>query len=411
MALNLENLDAGQGVLYTFLLGITLLIQVFSKTVTSLEVLLPLYLISLSGFLFQVLFSFETIRATPGMKLFSFLMNAVLISVFIHFTAGFSPFILLFHILNILLSGIVLNTRGALLVSLTTVFCYVLSLFWAKDFTSSQLVLMVLLNCTTFFVVGGISGYLNEVLFETKEELIEVRSEKERLEWDLKQKEKLAAIGQLAAGIAHEIRNPLASISGSVELLSQQAQTEDDQKLMKIILKEISRLNGLISEFLDYAKPEKPPEEKMSLDQVLEESLQSVLLSKDLLATLKSELKLNKQIQPVIIKGYKGPMKQALLNFLINAVQSMKDQQNPELIIQLTTDENLASLTLIDNGCGMSEETATRIFEPFFTTKAKGTGLGLAMTHKILTLHSAQVSVESKVGFGSRFMIQFPLAS
>ncbi len=407
----LEHLEKSHIFLFGILLAITVLIQTLSRTVTSPDILYGLYTVALAGFAFYFGLDLTSFSRHPFAQKLAFTLNSIFITIFLYYTANFSPFLVLLYVLNIMFSGFIVGLSGAVLVSLTSIIGYLVPLFLVRDLSHVQIVMVATLNSMTFLVVGIISGYLNEVLFDTKKELIVTRSEKERLEWDLKQKEKLAAIGQLAAGIAHEIRNPLASISGSIEMLSQITASEDDQKLMRIVLKEINRLNLLITDFLDYAKPEKPPTEMVDLASLTKESLQNLRMSLQHSRELKSELSVLTEIQPAQIRGYSGPLKQVLLNFFINAVHAMKDQPTPQLKVQITSNESYINMLIEDNGSGMSEEIQQRIFEPFFTTKSKGTGLGLAMTHKILTVHSALVSVESKVGVGTRFLIQFPLVA
>lgn len=239
--------------------------------------------------------------------------------------------------------------------------------------------------------------------------LVEDVTETRKLEEDLKQKEKMAAIGTLAAGIAHEIRNPLAGMSGSVELLSVKPNTEEDQKLFKIILREIDRLNRLIGEFLDYSRPNQPLTEKINLNQVVQLVLSSLESSKDRPQNLKINLELKDNFQ---ILGSSDKLKQALLNIVINSLQAMTGVSSPELFVTLEkgTQENTVCLRIRDTGCGMSESTRVKMFEPFHTTKPKGTGLGLAITHKILESHQAQISVSSEVGQGTEFQLIFPCA-
>ncbi|MBX3040644.1 MAG: ATP-binding protein, partial [Bdellovibrionaceae bacterium] len=233
------------------------------------------------------------------------------------------------------------------------------------------------------------------------EDLTKVR----HLEGNLRQAEKMAAVGQLAAGIAHEIRNPLSGISGSVELLSQNATDEDDKKLMKIILREIDRLNLLISEFLDYARPEAPPVDPVDLVPVLQEVLDSVSLSKG----VRKETETVRSFPiKAVIAGKSEKLKQAFLNILINSHQAMENTLRPVLEVSIAEEENQTVVRIRDNGSGMKESTLKRIFEPFHTTKTKGTGLGLAITHKILEGHGARIFVESEEGRGTEFKLVFP---
>ncbi len=233
------------------------------------------------------------------------------------------------------------------------------------------------------------------------EDLTNVR----RLEWGLRQAEKMAAVGGLAAGIAHEIRNPLASISGSVELLSQTTANEDDRKLMKIVLREIDRLNHLITEFLDFSRPEEPPTEPVDLVPILQEVVDSLATAKGLRQDLERV-----RVLPMkaMILGRSEKLKQAFLNIILNSAQAMENTLRPLLEVQCEDVEGQIHVRIRDNGCGMSEATRKRMFEPFHTTKAKGTGLGLAVTHKILEGHAAQIFVESEIGQGTEFHLVFP---
>lgn len=237
--------------------------------------------------------------------------------------------------------------------------------------------------------------------------LIEDLTELRRLEYSTRQNEKLAAIGGLAAGIAHEIRNPLAGISGSIELLSQNANSDDDRKLMKIILREIDRLNNLITEFLDYSRPEVPPTTTVNLTDLLNEVMDSLAMNKQ----LRQDVQVQRQLDSgIMILGHSDKLRQAFLNIVINSFQAMQEVPQASLFIGLEKVDGLAKVKIKDSGVGMSEQTRKRMFEPFHTTKSKGTGLGLAVTHKILEGHKAQIFVESEKGVGTEFVLHFPLA-
>ncbi len=230
-------------------------------------------------------------------------------------------------------------------------------------------------------------------------------TELRRLEFQSKQNEKLAAVGTLAAGMAHEIRNPLAGISGSIQLLSQDTADETQKKLMKIVLKEIDRLNALITEFLDYAKPEKAPDAAVNLRQVIEEVTLHTQRHPDLTADFKWKIDLS----DARVLGFGEKLKQAFLNIIINSIQALKGKPAPAIDVSLKTESGFAVFKVKDNGSGMSAATREKMFEPFHTTKSKGTGLGLAITHKILEMHQAQIEVISEPGVGTEFIIKFPL--
>lgn len=234
--------------------------------------------------------------------------------------------------------------------------------------------------------------------------LIEDLTQVKRLEFAMQQSEKLAAVGQLAAGIAHEIRNPLTGISGSIELLSQHSQTEEDRKLSRIILKEIDRLNNLITEFLDFAKPEKPPTDVIDLAQVVRETVDSLRLDQNngggkIAWTVRAPA-------GATIRAHRDKLKQAIVNIVVNSMQAVKDKPEPKIEARITELNGELELAIEDNGNGMSERTRQKMFEPFHTTKAKGTGLGLAITLKIIESHQGKIFVESQEGVGTTFSVR-----
>ena len=224
------------------------------------------------------------------------------------------------------------------------------------------------------------------------------------LEKRLRQSEKMAAIGGLAAGIAHEIRNPLAGISGSIQLLQDNdSDLDQSQKLMNIVNKEINRLNNLITEFLDFAKPEAPLEDHVDLVRLMQDVLQLTLNQHR-----ERQIPVETQFEnSVVILGNRDKLKQAFLNILVNALQAMEKTDYPKLVIQVKKVGDTAIVLIKDFGQGMEAVTKDKIFEPFHTTKTKGTGLGLAITHSIIESHGADIAVESELGVGTEFQIRF----
>ncbi len=241
--------------------------------------------------------------------------------------------------------------------------------------------------------------------------LIQDLTKIKNLERAVRQQEKLAAVGQLAAGIAHEIRNPLTSMSGSIQLLAagNSTLTTEERKLMGIVSKEMDRLNHLISEFLEYVKPTtRGKKEPVNINLILSEVLEMVKFNKDLPKDIQQTMKLEAKNW---IHGHHGKLKQAFLNIIINAYQSMSKNEKGMISAETFEDGNNHLVVEIkDTGEGIEEKTIHRIFEPFHTTKAKGTGLGLAMTYKILENHGADIQVKSKKDIGTTFLLRFPLS-
>lgn len=232
--------------------------------------------------------------------------------------------------------------------------------------------------------------------FEDVTELVKLQSR-------VQQSEKMAAIGQLAAGIAHEIRNPLASISGSVQLLQASVtENSDDQKLMKIVIKEIDRLNKLITEFLDYARPQTPKNDLVDLSSLVIELVEAIKLdgtAKD----VEFILRLEPHVQ---IQGNRDKLKQAIWNIVINGLQAMDGKPRRKMELQLKVAPEI-QLLIKDYGMGIKPEQLHKIFEPFHTTKTKGTGLGLAIVHSIFETHGAHVDVHSHYGEWTEFSVTF----
>lgn len=229
-----------------------------------------------------------------------------------------------------------------------------------------------------------------------------------RLEFAMRQSEKMAAVGQLAAGIAHEIRNPLASMSGSIQMLDAAFPNEqaEEKKLMRIALREIDRLNNLITEFLDFVRPQVMKDDPVDINSVLREVLEMAKLNTSLRTEVRQVLDLK---ATRAIPGHRDKLKQAVLNIVMNAYQAMSDSKEP--IIEVTSEDrgDAVIVTIRDHGCGIDEVGLRRIFEPFHTTKPKGTGLGLAITHKIIENHSGRIYVESSKGVGTEFTLEFKI--
>ena len=235
---------------------------------------------------------------------------------------------------------------------------------------------------------------------------LEDNTKQKQLEERIRQKETMAAIGQLSAGLAHEIRNPLASISGSLQMFSELDLDETHQRLLLIVLKEFDRLNDLVTEFLDFARYEKTSEDLIKINSLVNDTLNSV--SSEIKKKVFHEFDFQSQ---ETIKGHYDKLKQALLNILLNAYQAMKKTPKPRLKISTYDKGEEIILKIEDNGCGMTKESQQKLFEPFYTTKAKGTGLGMAICHKVLTHHGVEIFVKSKENTGTSFYLHFKKAS
>lgn len=220
--------------------------------------------------------------------------------------------------------------------------------------------------------------------------------------------EKFSVIGELAAGIAHEVRNPLTSIKGFLQLLDKKFSLDDQiHNYINIMLEEIKRINHIISEFLLLARPTVPIKRQVNIHDVLVEIL---LLSEGelLLKNIALEQKFDDNCPPVIVDVEQ--IKQVFLNLVTNAIAAMPEKGMITLTSKYVQSEMVVRLYFTDNGIGIDPAKLDMIFDPFFTTKEEGTGLGLTVSYRIIENHGGKLKVLSTPGTGSTFIISLPVA-
>ena len=220
--------------------------------------------------------------------------------------------------------------------------------------------------------------------------------------------EKLAAIGRIAAHIAHEIRNPLVTMGGYATriqmLIKNSGNTKDIQKATEIILKETERLENFLFNVMDLTKP---PELIMKLNDINKVITDTVGLLRNFFQERKIHIEENLDPEIPLLKSDFNQMKQAILNLLQNAI----DATPPDGKIEITTSCNSKNviLTVKDDGSGVADSDIEKIFDPFFTTKVTGVGLGLSIVHKIIKDHSGDISVRNVETGGAEFKIKLPI--
>ena len=231
------------------------------------------------------------------------------------------------------------------------------------------------------------------------------------MEEQVRRQERLATVGGLAAGIAHEIRNPLASLSGSIQVLRGEMElTEDNKRLMDIVVRETDRLNTIITEFLEYARPKATQTEQIELRSILDETIMLLKNSRD----FHDNVLVTRNIDPpIILKGDAQRLRQVFWNLLINACQAMPNGGaltiTATLVSSAKKDKTVCEIVISDTGQGIGQEYLDKIFDPFYTTKTGGTGLGLAIAYRIIEEHRGTILVQSEPGKGSHFFIRLPV--
>jgi two-component system sensor histidine kinase PilS (NtrC family) len=220
------------------------------------------------------------------------------------------------------------------------------------------------------------------------------------LERQVRQKEQMAALGTMSAGIAHEIRNPLASIKGSFDLLRSELQLDPEQgRLVEIITRETERLNKTITDFLAYARTPAPKLENVDLSVAISETVSLLRNSPE----LKPEHAIETHLEPVTRPVDGSMMRQVFYNLATNAFKAMPE--GGKLTIRLTPQRGMARIQFEDSGQGMPEDQVRKLFIPFYSLFSNGTGLGLPIVYQIVNAHNGTLAVKSQVGEGTVFII------
>lgn len=244
-------------------------------------------------------------------------------------------------------------------------------------------------------------------LERTSKELSEAYQKLQSTFEQLKKADRLAALGQLSAGIAHEIRNPLGSIKGSVEILESEIRPDNSKyEFVKIIKEEINRLNSIVGEFLEFARPPKPLVKPTLVNELVDSTL--VLVNKQ---AQQSKVVIRKALDPKIPPMQLDPdqIRQVLLNIILNGIQAMPQGGLLEVQSKMGDDDRHIVIEVIDGGPGMNEDELDHIFDPFYTTKTQGTGLGLSISYQLVTNHGGAITARRNEEKGLTFRIELPL--
>lgn len=262
----------------------------------------------------------------------------------------------------------------------------------------------------------GAAGILTGVLAErgrkqradlerTTRRLTEVYREMQDNFERMKRAERLFALGQLSAGLAHEVRNPLSSIAGAAGILQRNPRLEaKDAECLGIIIKESQRLNRLVTDFLAFARPRTPHYQSMDVELMLESVIE---LASHAASGKPVTFRIARLPAVGLIDCDPELLKQVLLNLVINAVQAMPD--GGEVCLSARLHEGRVLIEVIDEGCGISAADRDRVFDPFFTTKPNGTGLGLSVAHQIVEQLGGILSASSNSRKGMTFSVALPL--
>ncbi len=323
------------------------------------------------------------------------------------------------YYIPIVLGGLWFTLRGGLGTAVVTSFLYLPHVVfqWGHHPTTS---LEQYLEIVLYNVIGVLTGFLAgrerrqkfryqktaENLEESYHKLREQADQIIEIEEQLRRADRLSALGELSAGMAHEIRNPLGSIRGTAEILKENVPPDDPKHEFAIILiKEVERLNQVLEDFLHFARPKPVEEGRVNLNNVVQDVLD---LTRQQI--FKNKIDVIKEFGEIPeVPGQAEQIKQAVLNLVLNALQAMPD--GGRLTIVTARDSTHAMISIADTGPGVDPANRERIFNPFVTTRADGTGLGLAITQRIIQGHAGFIDLQSQPGQGAKFTIALPLVT
>ncbi len=234
--------------------------------------------------------------------------------------------------------------------------------------------------------------------------LIQDLSQVKSLEEELRRSERLAALGKMAAGVAHELRNPLSSIKGLAILLKSRFQEKSSyQETADILVQEVERLNRSIGELLDYARPQKLNKDNIRPEEVVHKAMSLIRMDAESMGV---RVNIHMEDDLPSLPADQDKLNQVFLNLFLNSIQAM--EQGGQLDIEVTAQGRNVLFTVKDTGCGVSKEDLPRIFDPYFTTKPEGTGLGLAMSMKIVEEHGGTMTFHSEPDVGTTVVVTLP---
>jgi two-component system sensor histidine kinase PilS (NtrC family) len=401
-------------VLFTvFLLGSTTIVQYgqqFSSTNPQLVLLYGINAVVLILSIgYAVILRYDIY--IPTLAYLQIVLDTVIVSLIVFATGCYSSIFSFIYLLVIVYSSLLLSRKGSMLIAALSSIQYgimiELELYGIiKPITrfrslvlSDDLIFVtykIVITMIACFAVAWLSSLLAEQARSSRKELLAMEEHVRRVE-------RMAYMGEMAAGLAHEIRNPLASLTGSIQMLKEElCFSAGQEKLMRIVLREADRLGSLVSDFLLFAKPPAGNITELMVDEVLLETL--ALFEND--TSCRRRVSITTDLIPrVRIAMDPIHFRQILWNLMLNAAEAIGDKGDIHIRMQNLQNEYV-EVHILDTGHGISPEHIQLIFNPFFTTKASGTGLGLSIVHRLLEAYGGRMDVESRIDQGTEVVLK-----
>lgn len=406
-------------ILYRAIFGIILII---SSLVFSLrenlsffsQPFLSLYKIAACILVLSILYLFHLNRFDKKnfLAYFQTITDTFIVTAVIFVTGGYDSVFNFLYLVVIIYSSMLILQKGSLIIATISCLQYsmlieleyyqVITPFYSRfgysgNIDENHIIYRIIIFIVACFAVAILSGILSLQLKTAQKDL-------KITQQHLKRVEKMAAMDEVISGIAHEIKNPLASLSGSIQLLREDTRSGSyEDKLMQIILRETDRLKNIVNDIRLFSKPHAGDLVEIKMADMIEETVRLFLNDPEWKQSINLELNLDKNITIFFNPTH---FTQILWNLLKNAVQSIQDKG--KIIISLESSRtDKVYLTVEDTGMGIHPKDSNHIFDPFFTTKPEGTGLGLSILHRLIDANNGMIDFESTPGKGTIFTVVF----
>ncbi len=396
----------------TLLLGSTIAYRLGESPSPINKPLLLLYGLTMAILVLSIIYFalFNRFKTAPFYAYIQLSIDTLIVTLIIFVTGSFHSVFSFLYLAVIICASMLLFRKGSLIMATLCSIQYgimvdleyygILKPFGMPEdlmeagYEWSYVLYKMLTTMIACFLVAFLSSILAEQERKTRESLL-------IMEENVKRVEKMAAIGEMAAGLAHELKNPLASLAGSIQLLKEDSSNDPEQdKLMHIILREAHRLSELVNDFMMFAKPGPGKVERIDLESVLKDIEE--LFEND--PVCRGRMTISREYSAgVEIEMDPGHFRQIVWNLLLNAVESIDGDEGHINIRMYSSKDSHACIDISDNGIGIDSENIKLVFNPFFTTKKDGIGLGLSIVYNILMSYSGDIDVTSEPGKGTTF--------
>ncbi len=371
------------------------------------------YILSVSILFLSVLygFLFKKMGTNALFAYFQLTLDSFIVTAIIYITGSFNSIFTFLYLFVIIASSMLLLRKGSMIIATLCSLQYglLIDLEYYEILTPlmvhaplseqvawTHVIYRMIIIMGACFTVAVLSGFL---AFQAKK----AKKELKVMEGHVKRVEKMAAMGEIAAGMAHEIKNPLASLSGAIQMLEEDSQPgTSNYRLMRIVLRETERLSRIVTDFLLFARPCTTGLKKVFLAKEIRDTVKMFQQDQLCAGHIKFDLDLEEAVCIAIDPDH---LRQIVWNLLKNAAEAIEGEGR--VGIELMGKSGRIFLRLSDNGCGIIPDDLDLIFNPFFTTKPNGTGLGLSIIHRMIDSYNGFIDVDSEPGKGAAFTVIF----